>query len=78
MTSFRISYDPIYEVDYSDQLFPKIVRRPRPSTLGIHESADGLMTFDMAKQELLKAIREQRDHWAGMLRKAKELKLEDI
>lgn len=69
---------PLYYIDYdTDQFFPRIKPLPYdPGKIGL-DNSDGMM-FGMAKQELLKAIRQHRDHWAALLRDAKTLTENDV
>jgi hypothetical protein len=72
------SYNPFYAVNPAlrdcethgtDPSYPTVVR--------LKEGQEGC-TFGEAKRQVLAEIRHMRDFWAGRLRDAKELKIEDV
>lgn len=64
---------PLYTIDNTDPAFPCIVRLPYdPGAIGLDTSEQG-MTFGMAKENLIRMVRYQRDHWNARLRAAKAL-----
>lgn len=66
----------VYELDYYDQFYPSIRIRRLDQYDEIeynqHES------FKKAKKELLKYVKEQKEHWDDYLKGTRKLRKKDI